>query len=59
MQSPPQAIDPAIKGLTNFARLDVFLKKAAEHGLLVLLDMHRLDPEDSIPPLWYDDRHSK
>jgi aryl-phospho-beta-D-glucosidase BglC (GH1 family) len=54
-----QAIDPAIKGLNNFHSLDVFLNKAADHGILVLLDMHLLDPAESISPLWYDDNHSK
>jgi hypothetical protein len=24
-----------------------------------MLDMHRLDPEEEITPLWFDDTHSK
>jgi hypothetical protein len=30
-----QAIDGSIKGLNNFHRLDVFINKAADHGILV------------------------
>jgi hypothetical protein len=28
-------VDPAIKGINSFQRLDVFLNKAADHGILV------------------------
>ena len=34
------------------------MDRAGEFGLLVMLDMHRLSPDEEITPLWYDDLHT-
>ena len=41
-------------GLTSWEIIDLLFDKAAENGILVLLDMHTLDPEKGVSRLWYD-----
>lgn len=54
---PPSLSQPLISQ-TNFQRLSTLVDRAGEFGLLVMLDMHRLSPDEEITPLWYDDLHT-
>ena len=43
-----------LEGFTYLEALDVFVEKAAERNILIMLDSHRIYASSShIPPLWY------
>ncbi|GMS96543.1 hypothetical protein PENTCL1PPCAC_18718, partial [Pristionchus entomophagus] len=52
--------NPGLCGLTAIRMLDVFIDRAAERGLLVMLDNHRNAAGGYIsPPLWYDSNYTE
>lgn len=50
-------IEKELHDLTVLELIGNIIDKAAEYGILIMLDMHRLN-EDFIPELWYDDKYS-
>lgn len=40
--------------LTSWEIIDLLFEKAKENGILILLDMHTLDPDLGVSRLWYD-----
>jgi len=40
--------------LTSWEIIDLLFEKAGENGILILLDMHMLDPAKGVSRLWYD-----
>ena len=46
--------EPELDNLGHLARLARFVDLAAQHNLLVMLDMHRLRATGGITELWYD-----
>ena len=55
---PPSTTLQPLIAQNNFQRLSTLVDRAGDFGLLVMLDMHRLSPDEDITPLWYDDRHT-
>lgn len=49
-----EKISPEYYDLTSWEIVDLLFEKCAEHGILILLDMHTLDPDKGISRLWYD-----
>ncbi|GAB5033405.1 cellulase 2 [Nannochloropsis oceanica] len=47
-------ISPAYYGMTSWEIIDILFKTAGENGILILLDMHMLDPAKGVSRLWYD-----
>ena len=45
-------------GKTGLQILDVVVEMAAEAGILILLDMHRLQASQESPPLWYSHNYT-
>lgn len=43
-----------IHRLTSWEIIDLLFEAAAENGILILLDMHMLDPAKGVSRLWYD-----
>lgn len=43
---------------TPLEAMDIFIKKAAQYDLMILLDSHRLNNQ-YIPELWYDNQYSE
>ncbi|GMT11474.1 hypothetical protein PFISCL1PPCAC_2771, partial [Pristionchus fissidentatus] len=41
-------------GKSAMELLDYFIDKAAERGLLIMLDNHRITPGGGVPELWYN-----
>ena len=58
--SPVQGIDaqtnPDLQGLTSLQVMDVFVERAGERGLAIILDRHALGFDDR-HQLWYDDQY--
>jgi len=46
-------------GVTSGQLMDRFIASCASRGLLVMLDMHRLEGAGSITELWYDSRYTE
>lgn len=49
-----EKISPEYYGLNSWEIVDLLFEKCAERGILILLDMHTLDPDKGISRLWYD-----
>lgn len=54
----PNTIETEMHDMTAFEIIGSIIDKAAEHDIMVMLDMHRLN-EDFIPELWYNDEYGK
>lgn len=52
------AANPGLQGLSRIRVLDALIAACAERGILVMLDMHRLD-SNSISEMWYDGTHAE
>jgi endoglucanase len=50
---PNASANPDLMNMTIEAFLDHVFQKCAERGILVMLDMHRQQASDVLPPLWY------
>jgi len=48
------ALNPDLRGLNVLQILDIYIQKAAQRGILIMLDMHRLRLNGPIDDLWYD-----
>jgi endoglucanase len=46
--------NPQLSGLSSGAVLDYLVAECAKRGIVILLDMHRLNADGQIPELWYD-----
>jgi endoglucanase len=51
-------VDDDLRGLPTAELLSRFIDRCAERGLMVMLDMHRLN-ELEISELWYDDEYTE
>lgn len=52
--------NPQLQGLTSMQVMDYVINSAAQRGLLILLDMHSLEPDGaSSNGLWYDTTHNE
>lgn len=49
-----EKISPLYYGLTSWEIVDLLFDKARDNGILILLDMHTLDPTKGVSRLWYD-----
>jgi aryl-phospho-beta-D-glucosidase BglC (GH1 family) len=49
--------DPALNNLGNIERLARFVEVAGRCGILVMMDMHRLEANGGITELWYNNRY--
>lgn len=49
--------DPALNNLGNIDRLARFVDVAGRYGILVMMDMHRLEANGGITELWYNNRY--
>ncbi|KYR00846.1 putative cellulase [Tieghemostelium lacteum] len=48
------ALNPNLQGKNALDVIEYITQKAAERGILIVLEQHRFHPADYIPPLWYD-----
>lgn len=51
------AANPQLEGLTTGAVLDYLVAECAKRGIVILLDMHRMEAAGDIPELWYSPKH--
>jgi endoglucanase len=51
--APNKSTNPDLMNMTIETFLELVFKKCAEKGILVMLDMHRQQASDVLPPLWY------
>lgn len=49
--------NPQLKGMSSGAVLDYLVAECAKRGVVVLLDMHRMEAAGDIPELWYSPKH--
>ncbi|KAF8354645.1 hypothetical protein PRIPAC_96268, partial [Pristionchus pacificus] len=49
--------NPGLCGKTALQLLDAFIDRAAERGLLIMLDNHRITPGGGISELWYNNEY--
>lgn len=49
--------NPQLKGLSSGAVLDYLVSECAKRGIVILLDMHRMEAAGDIPELWYSPKH--
>lgn len=49
-----EALNPGLRDAPYFTMLDALVEEAATRGMLILLDMHRLEAAKSKYKLWYD-----
>jgi ABC-type phosphate/phosphonate transport system ATPase subunit len=47
-------IQQSLFGLSSWEIMDVLFEKAAQRGILILLDLHILDPKKGYAQLWYE-----
>jgi hypothetical protein len=49
--------NPQLEGMTSGALLDYLVSECAKRGIVILLDMHRMEAAGDIPELWYSAKH--
>lgn len=49
----------AIHTQTLFQVLDIFVQEAGKRGILIMFDLHQIDPMHGFDPLWYTDKVSE
>jgi endoglucanase len=49
--------NPQLEGMTSGAVLDYLVAECAKRGIVILLDMHRMEAAGDIPELWYSAKH--
>jgi aryl-phospho-beta-D-glucosidase BglC (GH1 family) len=43
--------DPELQGKTIFETLDLFVEEAGKRGILIMFDMHQIDPMNGFDPV--------
>lgn len=51
--------DPELRGKGLFQVMDTFVEEAGKRGILVMFDMHQIDPKHGFDPLWYTEKVSE
>lgn len=52
-------VDLGLQGKTLFQVLDIFVAEAGKRGILIMFDLHQIDPLKGFDPLWYTNKVSE